>query len=163
MTLDLFRTEDMQALEHRISPPVVALLIGVAMWGVAQGAPVIQVPGIVRFGIANALFAFGIVLAALGITAFGQARTTINPVQPELASAIVTGGVYRYTRNPMYLGVAAVLNGWAVFLAVPWTLLGPFVFVLFITRFQIIPEEQALSSKFGVEYSAYKNTVRRWL
>jgi protein-S-isoprenylcysteine O-methyltransferase Ste14 len=163
MTLDLFRTEDMHALEHRIPPPVVALLIAMAMWGVAQGLPALQVPGILRFGLANTLFAVGIILAALGIRALRQARTTINPVQPELAAAIVTSGVYRYTRNPMYVGLAGVLTGWAAFLAVPWTLFGPVVFVLFITRFQIIPEENALGLKFSLEYGAYKNKVRRWL
>jgi len=86
-----------------------------------------------------------------------------SPLEPEAATSLVTGGIYRYTRNPMYVGFAALLLGWAVYLAVPWVLLGPVAFILFITRFQIIPEERALSSKFGRQYGEYQERVRRWL
>ncbi len=63
----------------------------------------------------------------------------------------------------MYVGFASVLVGWAVYLGVPAALLGPIVFVLFITRFQIIPEERSLLSKFGPAFSEYQSKVRRWL
>jgi protein-S-isoprenylcysteine O-methyltransferase Ste14 len=99
----------------------------------------------------------------LGMLAFRRAKTTINPVNIGAASSIVTSGVYRYTRNPMYVGLALMLVSWAVHIAVPFTLVGPVVFMLFITRFQIIPEERVLTSKFGGEYRKYQERVRRWL
>jgi protein-S-isoprenylcysteine O-methyltransferase Ste14 len=95
--------------------------------------------------------------------AFRRANTTINPVKIEAASSIVTNGIYRYTRNPMYVGLTLLLAGWAIHIAVPFVLLGPLVFILYITRFQIIPEERVLTSKFGGEYRKYQERVRRWL
>ena len=82
---------------------------------------------------------------------------------PEAASALVRSGIYRTTRNPMYVGLLLILVAWAVLLSSVWTLLGPLVFVLYITRFQIIPEESALSALFGADYAAYQSSVRRWL
>jgi len=72
-------------------------------------------------------------------------------------------GIYRFTRNPMYVGLALVLLGWAALLSSPWALLGPLVFVLYINRFQIAPEERVLSAKFGAAYTEYIARVRRWL
>jgi protein-S-isoprenylcysteine O-methyltransferase Ste14 len=115
-----------------------------------------------RWALAGLLGTLGIVIAGLGSLAFRRARTTTNPMKPATASSVVTGGVYRHTRNPMYLGTAAVLLGWAAFLAVPWAFLGPVLFIAFITRFQIIPEERALAAKFGGEYTEYQERVRRW-
>lgn len=98
-----------------------------------------------------------------GVMAFRRARTTVNPLNPEAATALVIVGVYRYTRNPMYVGLATMLVGWAVYLAAPLALLGPPIFVLFIARFQIVPEERALAEKFGREFADYRKKVRRWL
>jgi protein-S-isoprenylcysteine O-methyltransferase Ste14 len=153
----------MHALEHKVPPPIVAALVGAAMWVAARIAPALQIEGNLRFAIAGAFFLLGVIVTALGFMAFRRAKTTINPLEPEAATSLVTGGIYRYTRNPMYVGFAALLLGWAVYLAVPWLLLGPVAFILFITRFQIVPEERALSSKFGREYGEYQERVRRWL
>jgi protein-S-isoprenylcysteine O-methyltransferase Ste14 len=87
----------------------------------------------------------------------------VNPLHPEATSSLVITGIYRHTRNPMYVGFAAVLLGWAAYLAAPLALLGPLTFVLYITRFQIIPEERALHAKFGPEFAAYQARVRRWI
>jgi protein-S-isoprenylcysteine O-methyltransferase Ste14 len=152
----------MRALEHKIPPPVVALLLGAAMWAAARNAAALPVNAGLRVGIAGTLAILGIVVAVLGELAFLKARTTTNPMKPERTSSLVTGGVYRYTRNPMYLGVSAVLLGWAAYLAVPWAILGPLLFIGFITRFQIIPEERELRSKFGAEYAEYQRRVHRW-
>ena len=153
----------MHALEHKVPPPIVAALVGAAMWVAARIAPAHQIEDNLRFAIGGAFFLLGVIVTALGFMAFRRAKTTINPLEPEAATSLVTGGIYRYTRNPMYVGFAALLLGWAVYLAVPWVLLGPVAFILFITRFQIIPEERALSSKFGREYREYQERVRRWL
>jgi protein-S-isoprenylcysteine O-methyltransferase Ste14 len=75
----------------------------------------------------------------------------------------VTSGVYRFTRNPMYLGLCFVLLAWAVFLSSAWAFMGPGAFVLYINRFQIAPEENALSKLFGPAFAKYQSKVRRWL
>ena len=94
---------------------------------------------------------------------FRRNKTTINPVDLESASALVTSGVFRFSRNPMYVGFTAMLVGWAVCLAAPWALVGPVAFVLFTNRFQIIPEERVMREKFGQAYDDYQAQVRRWI
>jgi protein-S-isoprenylcysteine O-methyltransferase Ste14 len=79
------------------------------------------------------------------------------------ASSLVSNSVYRFTRNPMYLGLLLTLLAWAAFLSNPLAVLWVPVFVLYINRFQITPDERVLSSLFGAEYAAYRNRVRRWL
>ena len=153
----------MRALELKVPPPLVALLFGVAMWTVARLLPPVHIAGQWRFVLAGVCVGFGVIMALLGIFAFRQAKTTVNPVNPEKASSVVTGGVYSYTRNPMYVGLTALLVGWAIWLSAPWMLLGPVAFMLYMTRFQIIPEERVMSSKFGRDYNDYRNRVRRWL
>lgn len=75
----------------------------------------------------------------------------------------MTSGVYRWSRNPMYVGLTSLLLAWAVWLSAPAVLLGPIVFVLFIIRFQILPEERVMSEKFAPAYTGYQQSVRRWL
>jgi len=153
----------MHALELKIPPPVVALLVAVAMWGISLVTPSVVVPTPIRVSVAIAIALAGIGIAISGALSFRRARTTVNPLKPETTSSLVTDGVYRFTRNPMYVGVAAVLLAWAVFLSSPLALLGPLVFILYIGRFQIVPEERVLSAMFGAAYSAYRAKVRRWI
>jgi protein-S-isoprenylcysteine O-methyltransferase Ste14 len=84
-------------------------------------------------------------------------------MRPEAATRLVTGGVYGWTRNPMYLGWLPILAGWAAYLQHPLSLLVVPLFMLYLTRFQIVPEERALSAKFGEQFDAYRQRVRRWL
>jgi len=153
----------MRALELKVPPPIAAVLAGVAMWLAAHLLPPVQLTGQLRLMFAGVCVAFGVIVALLGFGALSQANTTINPVHPEKASSVVTGGVYSYTRNPMYVGLTALLVGWATWLSVPWVMLGPVAFLLYLTRFQIIPEERVMSSKFGRDYDDYRQRVRRWL
>jgi protein-S-isoprenylcysteine O-methyltransferase Ste14 len=154
----------MSALELKVPPPLVALLIGVAMWALSrltQSVTVSVVFPITMTAVVIGLVGGGITLS--GAIAFRRAKTTVDPFRPESASSLVTFGVYRMTRNPMYVGLLMVLIGWAVFLVNVWSALGPLVFVAYITRFQIQPEERALASLFGEAYASYKSRVRRWL
>jgi protein-S-isoprenylcysteine O-methyltransferase Ste14 len=153
----------MNALENKVPPPIVALLIGTVMWAVERLSPLPEGGSPSRLAISCGLAGLGVLVVVLGMLAFRRAKTTINPVNIGAASSIVTSGIYRYTRNPMYVGLALMLVGWAVHIAVPFVLVGPVVFMLFITRFQIIPEERVLTSKFGGEYRKYQERVRRWL
>src|SRR5882757_8057074 len=146
----------MNALDNKVPPPIVALLIGTVMWGIARLSPLPEGESPLRLAISCGLTGLGILVVVLGMLAFRRAKTTIDPVNIGAVSSIVTSGVYRYTRNPMYVGLALMLVSWAVHIAVPFVLVGPVVFMLFITRFQIIPEERVLTSKFGGEYRKYQ-------
>ena len=110
-----------------------------------------------------ALAAAGGIVALAGVRAFGRARTSVNPLAPQNASALVTAGVYQFTRNPMYLGMGLVLVGWAVWLGNAAALLGLPLFVVLLDTLQIKPEERALRQRFGEAYARYAARVRRWL
>lgn len=153
----------MQTLELKIPPPVVALLLMSAMWGVTRVLPVLDVPDPVRVAAAVTLVLTGACFDLAAVIAFVRQHTTVNPMKPEKTSALVSSGVYRVTRNPMYVGLLCFLVAWAVYLSSAWALLGPVAFVLYINRFQIVPEENVLLIKYGASYSAYKSRVRRWL
>jgi protein-S-isoprenylcysteine O-methyltransferase Ste14 len=131
------------------------------MWLVARFSPALAVnlPG--RLGVA--LAAAGAVIALAGVAEFRRVRTTVNPLRPDRASALVTSGIFRWTRNPMYLGLALALLGWAAFLAHPLAALGVPVFVVWMSRWQIPREERALEALFGEEFARYRTRVRRWL
>lgn len=153
----------LKVLEHRVPPPVVGLLVAVAMWLAAGLPPALPLPDLARKLAAIALACAGGCFDVLGLLAFRKLRTTVNPLKPDKASTLATDGVYRVTRNPMYLGMAFLLSGWAVYLGAAWGLLGPAAFVAYLTRFQILPEERILEAKFGDAFADYRARVRRWL
>ena len=154
----------MSQLELKIPPPLVAAAVAGAMTAASVWLPqVLPLPPSVRVGAALVLVGVGACFDVAGLLAFRKAKTTVNPLAPNRSTAVVSTGVYRITRNPMYLGMALILLGLALYLASPWALLGPLVFAAFITRFQIQPEERALTARFGAAYTAYCTQVRRWL
>lgn len=153
----------MNALELRMPPVAVVLVAGMLMGLIGWLTPALPWVYAVRAGIGLAFGAIGILVALAGVLSFRRARTTVNPMRPQAATSLVASGVYRYTRNPMYLGMLLVLIGWGAFLARPWALAVLPTFVLYMSRFQIIPEERALQGIFGAEFEAYRRTVRRWL
>ncbi|MGY3569490.1 methyltransferase family protein [Vibrio paucivorans] len=103
------------------------------------------------------------VIGMLGVYEFRKAKTTVNPVKPETASAVVDSGIFSITRNPMYLGMFLVLFGIGYWQQNILCLLLSFGFVIYMNRFQIEPEERALEKLFGAEYVDYKQRVRRWI
>ena len=149
-------------LELKVPPPIVTLIIAVTMWAVASITPAFKMGMPPRIAAALVLSLLGGMFALAGAISFRRARTTVNPLKPEKTSALVSSGLYRVTRNPMYVGLLFVLIGWAVFLVAPVTLVGPVGFVAYMNRFQIEPEELVLSQLFGNDYSEYKSRVRRW-
>jgi protein-S-isoprenylcysteine O-methyltransferase Ste14 len=153
----------MNRLELKIPPPVVGLCLALLMWAASSLVRPLEIPFGVRVALGLALVFIGQGISISGMVAFRRARTTINPLNPGAASSLVSGGVYRFTRNPMYLGLLLTLLGWAAFLANPLALVLVPLFVLYMNRFQIAPEERALASLFGAEFAAYANRVRRWL
>ena len=153
----------MPSLELKIPPPLVALCVATLMWLVSSLLLPIEIEATLRIGIALTLALCGLAFDLAGLIAFIRRKTTINPLRPASTAALVTTGLYRVTRNPMYLGMLLVLFGWAVFLANLAALLIAPLFAFYITRFQIIPEERVLAEKFGAAFMAYQSQVRRWL
>jgi protein-S-isoprenylcysteine O-methyltransferase Ste14 len=151
------------SLELKVPPPLAALITGAAMWWASGFVPSMELPSVMRMAAAMALAGIGLGFDAVGIASFLRARTTVNPMSPDRTSSLVSSGVYRITRNPMYLGMLFLLSAWAVFLSSAWLLAGPLAFMLYITRFQIAPEERMLHALFGDAYAGYAARVRRWL
>lgn len=152
-----------RVLEHTIPPPVVAGIIALAMWS-ASPTQLLWIAPLRPGGIvALILIIAGFVFDLLALMAFLRARTSINPLRPHRASVLVTHGVYRVTRNPMYVGLLCYLTAWALFLATPWGFAGPCLFVVTMNRFQIAPEERVMREKFGKEFEDYATRVGRWL
>lgn len=142
---------------------MVLAVVAALMWLAARAAPAAGVPLPNRHAIALGLAAVGMGVAVAGVVSFRRAKTTVNPLKPETASSLVLSGVYRVTRNPMYLGALILLIGWAAYLANFLALVLSSAFVAYLNRFQIVPEERALAARFGAEYSAYCASVRRWI
>jgi protein-S-isoprenylcysteine O-methyltransferase Ste14 len=153
----------MRSLELKIPPPVVALITGLLMWVVARATPTLDFAFPAHNVIAMGLAAIGVATAITGALTFRRAHTTVNPMKPESSSTLVNWGVYKMTRNPMYLGLLLVLTGWGIFLSNPLAFLFLPAFVLYLNRFQIAPEERALTSLFGRDFADYQSRVRRWL
>jgi protein-S-isoprenylcysteine O-methyltransferase Ste14 len=153
----------MQWLELKIPPLLVWLVIAGAMPGVAYSAPKLSFTLDGSSALALTLVALGGALAVAGVIAFRNQRTTVNPLIPSASSSVVSGGVYRVSRNPMYLGFLLALAGWAVYLSNAGAALLLPVFVAYMTQYQIKPEERALLAKFGSEFAQYMSRVRRWL
>lgn len=109
------------------------------------------------------LLSLGFLVAAAGVYEFRRMSTTVNPRDPEASSSLVDSGIYRFSRNPMYVGFALCLLAWGLWLGQGLSFVVLAVFILYMNHFQIIPEEQALLANFGEPYGAYLNRVRRWL
>ena len=150
-------------IELRVPPVAVALLAAFLMTLLARSATGLHWPTSVQLGGALFLFATGIAIAVAGVREFRRARTTVNPLTPAAASAMVRSGIYRHTRNPMYLGMLLMLAGWAAWLASVAAVAVLPAFVLYMNRLQIEPEERALASRFGADFEDYRRSVRRWL
>lgn len=153
----------MHWLELKVPPPIVGLAVAGLMWVLARAVPGagFELPAHRTIGVLFPVAGACIDLA--GLVSFRRARTTINPLKPQASSALVSSGIYRYTRNPMYLGMLAILIGWGIWLANAAAIASCALFVAWINRFQIGPEERVLSRLFGEAFADYTKRVRRWL
>ena len=153
----------MSTLENRIPPPLIMLAIGITMASTLWNVHQVTAPSILQLSLSMTFLLAAGMFGPRAILSFSRAKTTIDPVRINRATALVTTGVYRYTRNPMYLSMALLLTAWANYLAHPFAAIGPIAFVMYINRFQIPPEERALEAKFGDSYMTYRSEVRRWI
>ncbi len=153
----------MHRLELKFPPPLVAAVAALLVYLPAKWLPAFALPSAALPWLAAICAVIGAVVGLSAISLFRRARTTVHPQQPQHTSHLVTGGIYRFTRNPMYLGIAFMLLAWTIWLGNPAGLVGLLFFIAYLTRFQIIPEERILQAKFGADYLHYRQQTRRWL
>ena len=153
----------MRKLELKIPPVLVVVLFVILMWLISLLLPGIHISAQFRMLACMVLAGTGAFISVSAVVSFRKARTTVNPTAPEECSSLVISGVYKMTRNPMYLGLLFFLLAWGLFLSNLYSLVLSAGFVLYMNRLQIQPEERALEACFGAEFLAYKNRVRRWL
>ena len=160
--LVLMTTHMFNALELKVPPLALVFLFGGLMWLVsAYTMFTIALPWRSTFALIFYIVGSAIVLA--GVLTFRRMKTTVNPLTPEATTTMVTSGIYRFTRNPMYLGFLLILVGWAIDLSDLLTFACLPLFVWYMNRFQILPEERALGTKFSEAFILYKRSVRRWI
>lgn len=152
-----------RGLELKIPPPAQWVLAAILAVVLARAFPEWAFPFAGHRALAVVLALAGVASGLAGVFAFRQARTTIDPHRPGDARAVVRTGIYRFTRNPMYLGLLLTLLGVAAWLAHPLALLCAAALMVTLTRLQIKPEERILTALFGAPYEDYLRRVRRWL
>lgn len=150
-------------METKIPPPLQAIIIASFMWLLTNfcGYGQLETSALNQYA-ALALVLLGALVNVAAILSFRAAKTTVNPLNPSKASQLVNTGIFKLSRNPMYLGMLILLCAWTVFLGNVLNVLLLAVFVLYMNRFQIAPEERALTKLFGDDYSEYCRRVRRW-
>jgi protein-S-isoprenylcysteine O-methyltransferase Ste14 len=146
-----------------IPPPIYMLLFATIMWLLDHYLPLVQIIPETWQMLGLGLIVLAILLDLWSLILFFLSHTTPNPMKPENVSELVITGMYRFSRNPMYLGLLIMLSGWAIYLG---NLIGFFILPLFVITLniqQIKPEEQVLEKKFGQAYLDYKQRVRAWI
>ena len=151
----------MHCLDLKIPPLAVGAVIAMGMWLVSYTLPAFAYPPLHIVAVGMGIVGAGITGSAM--LSFWGAHTTVNPMKPSSASFLVSSGIYRFTRNPMYLGLLLLLAGWALYLANILAFLFLPAFILYMNRFQIKPEERALTDRFGRKYLEYASRVNRWI
>ena len=148
-------------MNNKIPPPIVTLICGLAIY--FSKTFFNKFFSYNNNTISLFLLILGFTVFTLAIKAFNRQKTTVNPLEPRQASSLVSSGIFKYSRNPMYLGMLIVLLS----ISFKFNLIGGIVislfFYLFITKFQILPEEEAMNELFGDEFTEYSNRTRRWI
>lgn len=153
----------MSSLELKIPPLVVACISAFLMYLLSLNT--LSLALYIEHGttIAITFLLTGTSIALAGVSAFRTHSTTVNPTTPQMSSTVVKTGIYRFTRNPMYLGFSLILIGQAIYLSNAASVLGIPIFITYINIFQIKPEERFLTDKFGEKFSEYMQSVPRWI
>ena len=148
---------------RRVPPVLLTAAFALLMWITSTVTPSVDIPLPARAILALPLAAAGLAVTTLAVKGFREQRTSVNPLDLTRPSAVVTTGVYRVSRNPMYLAMLLGLLALGCLLSNPISMGIAVLFVPTITRLQIIPEERVLSDRFGSAYTTYCATVRRWI
>ena len=148
-------------LETKIPPPIVGLLFGFVINYTRDIFPELVIKNANTFGTLFILIGLACFLSAIGL--FKKNQTTVTPLNPSSATKLITHGIFKYSRNPMYLGMSLVLAGISIMVNPIGGLAFISLFILYINQFQIEPEEKAMIKLFKNEFSEYKKYVRRWI
>lgn len=149
-------------MKLKIPPAVVFLFFAVLMYLLAKLLPVGDFNFFGRRYLTSALFVLAIVIGIISLYQFYKAKTSVDPTVPSKASRLVTGGMYKFSRNPMYLAMLLILLALGLKLGNAFNTITAAFFVAYMNKYQIGPEEEILSRLFGKEYKYYCSRVRRW-
>lgn len=148
-------------MQTKIPPPIVTLIFGLAIYFSRELFPVFEFK---HSNLMALIFLFlGLFLLFSAANLFKKNKTTINPINPMQASVLVTKGVFKVSRNPMYLGMALILCSVAIIFNIIGGIFLVILFCIYITRYQIIPEENAMKEIFANDFEDYINLTRRWI
>ena len=150
-------------LQLKIPPLALGIVALMLMWLLDRYIPLYGVEFMTQNIVACALMVIGVIVGLLGVSSFIKFHTTVDPRSPSEASSLVVVGIYKYSRNPMYLGILFVITGVIVYFGTLSTLIIIPAFIVFMNKYQIVPEEIALQEKFGSSYIQYTQKVRRWI
>ena len=145
----------------KIPPPLIVLTLIISIYFSSKKIDLINIP--FQLEISFFILSLGILVFINPVLKFIKSKTTINPIQFEETNRLVTSGIFKYSRNPMYLGMLMIIISTSIFYLNIYSILTPFLFIFWINKFQIKREEIFLTEKFGKEYLSYKNKTRRWL
>jgi len=148
-------------MRNRIPPPIVTLFFGLCIYFSQEYFPESNLEFLTIF---SYIFYFaGLSILILAVSLFKKQNTTVNPIKIENASSLVTCGIFEYSRNPMYLGMALILLGLALMFNLIGGILFTLLFTIYITIFQIRPEEEVMEKLFGEDFFFFLKNVRMWL
>ncbi len=154
-------TVSRNSMNNKIPPPIVTLVFGLCIYLSKSFFPEFSFSILSSLSIIS--FIVGISVLVTAIISFKNHETTVNPISVEKASSLVVTGIFKYSRNPMYLGMVLILLS----ISFKFNLVGGIVLTMlfagYITKFQIIPEEIVMNKLFGDEFEKYKNKTRRWI
>lgn len=150
-------------MELKIPPPLLALTFAILMWGISKISSLGSLESAMTAPLSLVVLTIGLVINISAVVSFRSANTTVNPMRPKSTTQLVDAGVYKLSRNPMYLGAALILSSWSIWLGNSFNLAALVLFIWYMTKFQIIPEEKALKELFPSEFELYKAKVRRWI
>ena len=145
----------------KIPPPLIVLVLIVSIYFSSIKIDLINIP--LQMEISIFILSVGILIFVNPVLQFIKSKTTVNPIQFEEVNKLVTTGIFKYSRNPMYLGMLMIVLSTSIFYLNIYSILTPLLFMLWINKFQIKREEEFLTEKFGNEYLSYKKKTRRWI
>ena len=147
-------------LETKIPPPIVAIISGVIISASSTIINPFEFYGAKLIAMLFLILSFSLIV--ISIRKFNHSETSINPMTPKAATKLLSTGVYAVSRNPMYLGLVGILCGISIILGSWFSFLVIPIFVFYINKYQIIPEERAMKALFKDEYLSYCDEVKRW-
>ena len=145
----------------KIPPPILVLILASSNYFSSKKIDLIHLPN--QDLISILILLIGMLILINPIFKFIKSKTTIDPIKFKKVNKLITSGIYKYSRNPMYLGLLMIVISTSIFYLNIFSITTPLFFYFWINRFQIKREEIFLTEKFGKEYLLYKAKTRRWI